>query len=99
MSMKNYQISKRNSNIVEIKLSKYPTSHLRMQLLDNNIYCAISTYVNPDDRGQGIGKLLYSAMLDYVREQNAKFSAMCPFIVDLANHDKTVKDIYVNTIV
>jgi predicted GNAT family acetyltransferase len=97
--MKKYQIVKRNSNIVEIQLTKYPDSHLRMQKLDGNVYCAISTYVNPDDRGQGIGKLLYQAMLEYIREQNAKFSALCPFIVDLADEDKTVKDIYVTKIV
>ncbi|MDR0675203.1 MAG: N-acetyltransferase [Mycoplasmataceae bacterium] len=96
--MKNYQINKRNNNIVEIKLNKYPDSHLCMQLLNSNIYCAISTYVNPNDRGQGIGKLLYQSMLDYVRSQNAKFNAMCPFIVDLADQDKSIKDIYVTKI-
>jgi predicted GNAT family acetyltransferase len=96
--MKKYQIGKRNSNIIEIKLNRYPESHLRLQLLDNNIYCAISTYVNPNDRGQGIGKLLYQAMLDYVRSQKAKFNAMCPFIVDLAERDSSIKDIYVTNI-
>ncbi|MDR2369515.1 MAG: N-acetyltransferase [Mycoplasmataceae bacterium] len=93
--MTNYQINKRNSNIVEIVLNKYADSHLRMQLQDNEIYCVISTYVDPTHRGQGVGKLLYQAMLDYVRKQKAKFSAVCPFVIDLAQHDKSVQDIYV----
>jgi predicted GNAT family acetyltransferase len=94
--MQKYQISKRNSNIVEISLTKSPDSHIRLQTLNNNVYCAISTYVNPSDRGNGFGKVLYECMIDYVKKEKAKFSATCPFIVDLADQDKTIKNIYIS---
>jgi predicted GNAT family acetyltransferase len=97
--MEKYKITKRNSNIVEINLVQFQDSHLKLQLLNDKVYCAISTYVNPNDRGKGIGKSLYECMIDYIRKEKAQFTAACPFIVDLADHDKTISDIYISKIV
>ncbi|MDR1235176.1 MAG: N-acetyltransferase [Mycoplasmataceae bacterium] len=92
--MNEYLIKKQKNNIYELRLVKHPDSCLTMKLLKNSVYCAVSTHVFFDDRGHGIGKLLYQAMIDYIRKQKAKFNAACSFIMKQADLDKTVKDIY-----
>jgi predicted GNAT family acetyltransferase len=94
--MNKYCIKEKNSGIVELGLKNHPESHLIFQLLENNVYCAVSTYVSPDDRGKGVGKLLYLSGVQYIRDKKSKFCATCPFIVNLAAEDKTIGDIYVN---
>ncbi|MDR3329795.1 MAG: N-acetyltransferase [Mycoplasmataceae bacterium] len=91
---KDYRIEKRNNQIIDIVLIGHTTSHIRLQQLDDVTYCVISTYVDNAERGQGLGTKLYKAMLSYIRENKAKFSATCPYIAEIAANDKTVKDIY-----
>ncbi|MDR0739274.1 MAG: N-acetyltransferase [Mycoplasmataceae bacterium] len=92
--MEKYLVEKKNSNMYQLTLKQYPTSFLMMQLLDQQLYCVISTHVDFDQRGKGIGTHLYKAMLDFIRKEKAKFNATCPFIVKLADLDQTIKDIY-----
>lgn len=86
-------IKNKNNNIIEISFDD-KNSYIRLQKLENNIFCAITTFVDPTQRGKGIGNKLYDEMIKYIKSNNAKFKATCPFIVDKAKEDKNIKDIY-----
>lgn len=92
--MANYKVKKFNSDICEISIPKYKDSYIRVQLIQEHLYCAISTFVSPEDRGEGIGGALYDTLLKFIRDHKAHFAATCPFIVQKADEDKSVKDIY-----
>jgi predicted GNAT family acetyltransferase len=93
--MKNkYQIRKHKDDIIDIKLAGFDTSYLRLQKLDNKLYCAISTFVDPTSRGQGVGRKLYESLIDFIKSENAQFKATCPFVVELVQQDKENKKLY-----
>jgi predicted GNAT family acetyltransferase len=94
--MKNkYQIHKRKDDILEIKLDGFDGSYLRIQKLDDKVYCAINTFVDPTHRGEGIGKKLYDALIEFIKSENAQFKATCPFVVEIAQQDKENKKLYI----
>ncbi|MDR1991351.1 MAG: N-acetyltransferase [Mycoplasmataceae bacterium] len=90
-----YQIKKKQSGVIELYLDKHPESRIILLTTAKNTYCVVSTHVDINERGKGIGKSLYLAMIEFIRKQHAKFSATCPFIAELANTDKSVKDVYI----
>jgi predicted GNAT family acetyltransferase len=95
---KNYRIEKRNNQIIDLVLVGHATSHIRLQQMEDATYCVISTYVDSAERGQGLGTKLYEAMLSFINENKAKFSATCPYVAEIAANDKSVKDIYIKRI-
>ncbi|MDR3257238.1 MAG: N-acetyltransferase [Mycoplasmataceae bacterium] len=95
---KDYRIEKRNNQIIDLVLVGHAASHIRLQQIDDTTYCVISTYVDSAERGQGLGTKLYKAMLSYIHENKAKFSATCPYVAEIASNDKSVKDIYIERI-
>jgi predicted GNAT family acetyltransferase len=90
-----YQVHNRKDDILEIKLVGVENSYLRLQKLTDKVYCAITTFVDPNTRGEGVGKKLYEALIDYVKTNDAKFKATCPFVVELAQQDKINKNRYI----
>ncbi|MDR3163755.1 MAG: GNAT family N-acetyltransferase [Mycoplasmataceae bacterium] len=95
--MSSYTISKRNSGVIELSITTQSNAYIRLQDMGDNIYCAITTFVDPSLRGKGIGRKLYKALIEFVRDTKVKFSATCPFIVKLAESDKTITDIYLKS--
>ncbi|MDR2823513.1 MAG: GNAT family N-acetyltransferase [Mycoplasmataceae bacterium] len=88
------QIKHLNSGIIEITVTGIK-GYVRLQETSDHVYCAITTFVDPEHRDHGAGAKLYEAVIEFVRKENAKFSATCPYIVCKADEDKSIKDIYV----
>lgn len=88
-------IKNKANNIIEIGFED-KNSFVRLQKLDDGNYCAITTFVDPNQRGKGIGNKLYLEMIKFIRTNNVKFKATCPFIVEIAKNDKSVKDVYLS---
>jgi predicted GNAT family acetyltransferase len=95
--MANYSIAKKNSGVIELTITNLSDAYVRLQDMGSNVYCAITTFVAPTLRGQGVGKKLYKALVEFIRDSKAHFSATCPFIVQIAENDKTIQDIYLKT--
>ncbi|GHU27404.1 hypothetical protein FACS1894152_4000 [Bacilli bacterium] len=92
--MSKVNINHKNSKAVEFTAERNQ-AHLNLILVKENVYCIVSTYVNDNLRGKGIGKVLYEAAIAYIRKQNAKFYATCAYAAALADADKSIKDIYI----
>ncbi|GHU47972.1 hypothetical protein FACS1894218_3630 [Bacilli bacterium] len=92
--MSKVNVNHKNSKAVEFNTERN-RAHLDLILVKENIYCIVSTYVDDNLRGKGIGKVLYEAAVEYVRKQNAKFYATCAYAAALADEDKSIKDIYI----
>ncbi|GHU31930.1 hypothetical protein FACS1894166_04290 [Bacilli bacterium] len=92
--MSKVTINHKNSKAIEFNTERNK-AHLEMILVKDNVYCMVSTFVDDTLRGKGIGKVLYQAAVDYVKKQNAKFYATCPYVAALAEEDKHIKDIYI----
>ena len=54
------------------------------------------TEVDESLRGQGIGKTLQAALVDYVRENNIKVIPLCPFAKSYFERMKEWQDVLVN---
>jgi predicted GNAT family acetyltransferase len=86
-------IKPRNNGIIEIAYEE-KGSYIRLQQINPDLYCVITTFVDANQRGKGLGEKLYLEMIKFIRENKAKFKATCPFVVAKANQDKSIKDIY-----
>ncbi|GGZ14640.1 N-acetyltransferase [Echinicola pacifica] len=51
------------------------------------------TEVNPDYRGQGIGKVLLMNLVDYARDHNYNVIPQCPFAKSLFQEEEKIKDV------
>jgi predicted GNAT family acetyltransferase len=51
------------------------------------------TEVDPTFKGQGIGKRLLQALVEYCRENNIKVIPLCPFAAASFQKDETIRDI------
>ena len=87
-------VIKNRNNIIEI-LFVDCDSYIRLQKCDDGIFCVVTTFVDPKYRGKGIGGKLYLEMIKFIRGNNVKFRATCPYIAEKAKNDKLVKDIFV----
>ncbi|MDR0825682.1 MAG: N-acetyltransferase [Mycoplasmataceae bacterium] len=92
--MSKVNINHKNSKAIEFNTERNK-AHLDMILVKEGVYCIVSTFVDDTLRGQGVGKVLYKAAIDYIKKQNAKFYATCPYAAALADEDKSIKDIYI----
>jgi predicted GNAT family acetyltransferase len=87
-------IKNKSNDIIEI-LFENKNSYIRLQKCDENTFCVITTFVDPSYRGKGIGNDLYLEMIKFIRSNNVKFKATCPYIAEKATKDESVKDIFV----
>lgn len=53
------------------------------------------TEVSEDFKGQGLGKKLLLALIDYVRENNIKVIPLCPYAKSVFDKDKSLRDVLV----
>jgi len=53
------------------------------------------TEVNPDYKGQGIGKLILMNLVDFVRENNIKVIPLCPFAKSVFSKEEKIRDVLV----
>jgi predicted GNAT family acetyltransferase len=88
-------IKNKSNDIIEICLED-KSSYIRLQKLQDNTYCVITTFVDPAHRGKGLGNVLYEEMIKFIRENKTQFKATCPYVVDKAKEDKKNKDIYLS---
>lgn len=51
------------------------------------------TEVNPDFAGQGVGKQMVMAAIEYARENGKKIIPLCPFALSVFNKDSTLSDV------
>ncbi|WP_316842160.1 GNAT family N-acetyltransferase [Pedobacter gandavensis] len=51
------------------------------------------TEVKPDYSGQGLGKVLVLAAVDYARARKVKILPLCPFAKSIFNKDETLNDV------
>lgn len=59
--------------------------------VDNNEIDIDHTGVSDELGGQGLGKKLVAAVVDYARENNLKIIASCPFAKDVLEKMMTIK--------
>lgn len=53
------------------------------------------TYVSEQFEGQGIGKQLLNAVVEYARENNLKILATCPFALKHLTDNPEYADVYI----
>jgi len=51
------------------------------------------TEVNPEFNGQGVGKKMVLAAVDYARENNLKIIALCPFAKAMFEKKPEIRDV------
>lgn len=51
------------------------------------------TEVSEDFKGQGLGKKMLLALVDYVREHNIKVIPLCPYAKSVFDKDSSLKDV------
>ncbi|MEX0996469.1 MAG: GNAT family N-acetyltransferase [Flavobacteriaceae bacterium] len=51
------------------------------------------TEVKPDFNGQGVGKKLVLAAVDYARENNLKIIPLCPFVKAMFEKKPEIRDV------
>lgn len=51
------------------------------------------TEVNPEFNGQGVGKKMVLAAVDYARENNLKIIPLCPFAKAMFDKMKEIRDV------
>ncbi len=51
------------------------------------------TEVNPEAKGQGVGKILLSKAVTYARENNLKIIPLCPFAKRMFEKDVDIRDV------
>lgn len=62
--------------------------------VDNNEIDIDHTGVSDELGGQGLGKNLVAAVVDYARENNLKIIASCPFAKDVLEKNDDYQDVY-----
>lgn len=60
----------------------------------NGIIIIDHTEVGASLRGQGVGKQLVQAAVDYARENNIKIHATCPFTKGVLEETKEYQDVF-----
>lgn len=59
----------------------------------NTKFIVDHTEVNPDYKGQGVGKLLFEKMVDFARQENYKVIPLCPFAKAMFDKMPEAKDV------
>lgn len=59
----------------------------------NTKFIVDHTEVNPDYKGQGVGKLLFEKMVDFARQENYKVIPLCPFAKAMFDKTPENKDV------
>lgn len=51
------------------------------------------TNVNPEFKGQGVGKLMVTAAVEYARENSVKIMPLCPFAKAVFDKNEDIQDV------
>ncbi|AWW32359.1 GNAT family N-acetyltransferase [Echinicola strongylocentroti] len=51
------------------------------------------TEVNPDYKGQGVGKLILMNLVDYARQNNYQVIPLCPFAKSVFSKEQKIRDV------
>ncbi len=85
------------------------SKHGSFSAMDNNHQAGLMTYtwagetkmiidhteVNPDYSGQGVGKKMVMAAVEFAREHNIRILPLCPFAKSVFMKDKELHDVLV----
>ncbi|MES1160532.1 MAG: GNAT family N-acetyltransferase [Bacteroidota bacterium] len=72
-----------------------PTAQLVYHMAGMEKMIIDHTEVNAIHKGEGIGRQLVLAAVDYARQQGAKVQPLCSFARSILKHSKEYEDIYI----
>ena len=75
--------------------SAAPTAQLVYHMEGKGKMIIDHTEVNEIHKGEGIGRQLVLAAVDYARQQGAKVQPLCSFARSILKHSKEYEDIYI----
>lgn len=79
--IKNNKLSLINEKNEEIGFVTFPIFKEGVVIIDH-------TFVNPEYRGQNLAYHIVTAVLDYIRENNLKVVASCPYVIKFLDRNK-----------
>ena len=92
------QLNKNNRGSFFIEENGEHIAAMDIGIVDN-VLSAYHTEVSDQLKGQGIGKRLLEAMVDYARSHQLKVIALCPFVyASFKRHPELYEDIWLKTI-
>ncbi|HTI08426.1 MAG TPA: GNAT family N-acetyltransferase [Puia sp.] len=72
-----------------------PTAQLVYRMAGEHKMIIDHTEVDEIHKGEGIGRQLVVAAVDYARQQGAKIQPLCSFARSILKHSKEYEDIYI----
>jgi len=72
-----------------------PTAQLVYRMAGQHKIIIDHTEVDEIHKGEGIGRQLVLAAVDYARQQEAKIQPLCSFARSILKHSKEYEDIYI----
>lgn len=88
------EIKKVINNFMLAKMNKCSKFVITFKQVDNNEIDIDHTGVADELGGQGLGKQLVEAAVNYARENNLKIIASCPFAKDVLEKNDDYQDVY-----
>ncbi|PBB04954.1 MULTISPECIES: GNAT family N-acetyltransferase [Salimicrobium] len=75
--------------------SDNPEAYIHFEKFGDDKLIVDHTYVGESMRGQGAGKQLVEAVVNYAREENKKIVAHCPYTRDVLTNNEEYHDVFI----
>lgn len=71
-----------DNHIAYLKEENEVVSYVTFPLVEDKTVDIKRVYTNPNKRGQGLAKVLMDGLYEYLKENNFKVIATCPYAID-----------------
>lgn len=87
------QINRESKGFFKVILDGKEAGRMTYSWAGNDKFIIDHTEVNPEFNGQGVGKKMVLAAVEYARENNLKIIPLCPFAKAMFDKMQEIRDV------